>query len=206
MVDVINKRCATPMCTTIVQRKNNDGHCLRCFIHLFPDKPVSRNYKIKEKHVTDYVKTVLAQDLNHLQAQYDKIIEGGCSRRRPDVLIDCLTHSIVIEVDENQHDTEEYCTCENKRVMELFTDLGSRPLVMLRFNPDEYIDAAGDKVSSCFARHSKLEVMHVSKTQNKQWENRLETLARALIDAASTVPDREVTWTHLYYDGFFRST
>ena len=30
------------------------------------------------------------------------------------------------------------CSCENKRIMEISQDLGHRPIVFIRFNPDEY--------------------------------------------------------------------
>ena len=60
----------------------------------------------------------------------DKRIEGGCSRYIPDIFIECLTHSVIIEVDENQHDTYD-CTCENRRMMQLFEDLGSLPLILI---------------------------------------------------------------------------
>lgn len=60
-----------------------------------------------------------------------------------------LSESMIVEVDENQHETYD-CTCENKRVMALFQDLGSRPLVMIRFNPDEYTTMNGRDVKSCF--------------------------------------------------------
>ena len=36
-----------------------------------------------------------------------------------------LTHSIIVEVDENQHKNNRYI-CDNKRMMELFVDLGNR--------------------------------------------------------------------------------
>ena len=35
-----------------------------------------------------------------------------------------------VEIDENQHTNY---SCENKRTMEIFNDLGRRPLVMIRF-------------------------------------------------------------------------
>ncbi len=44
MINVISKICKTPLCYTHVQDKY-EGYC---FIHTFPDKPVSRNYKTIE--------------------------------------------------------------------------------------------------------------------------------------------------------------
>ena len=42
MIDVINKKCKTNLCDKQVTNKY-EGYCLHCFMHLFPDKPVSRN-------------------------------------------------------------------------------------------------------------------------------------------------------------------
>ncbi len=67
----------------------------------------------------------------------DTRVVGGCSRRRPDGYIDLLTHVIIVEVDENEHRSYDD-TCNNRRIMELYQDFGSRPLVFVRLNPDAY--------------------------------------------------------------------
>ncbi len=74
-------------------------------------------------------------------------IEGGCSRRRPDLFFDIGSHIVIVEVDENKHD-EYDCTCENKRPMEISQDLNHRHIVMIRFNPDWYIDPEKGKIPS----------------------------------------------------------
>lgn len=107
--------------------------------------------------------------------------------------------SYIVEVDENQHDIYD-CTCENKRLMALFEDLGTRPLVMVRFNPDDYVTKDGSTVSSCF-KYSKQKGMPAVSCK-KEWENRLTTLKNVLEWHLDNVPEREVTVEHLYYDGF----
>ena len=64
---------------------------------------------------------------------FDKKIDDGCSLRRPDVRIECMTHTIIIECDKNKY---QGYSCENKRTMKIFQDLGS--IVFLRFNQDLY--------------------------------------------------------------------
>ena len=44
---------------------------------------------------------------------------------------------IIIEVNENQHIAYD-CSCENKRIMKLSQDVGHKPIVFIRFNPDDY--------------------------------------------------------------------
>ena len=142
MIDVKHQTCKTYLCSTRVQEKY-DGYCLFCYMNLFPDKPVSRNYKTKEYAVVDFVKTKFP-DLTWI---VDKIINGGCSKRRPDLLLDLGYQILMIEIDENQH-IDYDCTCENKRIMELSQDLGHRPIVFIRFNPDDY-EKDGTKITSC---------------------------------------------------------
>ncbi len=164
MIDVINKRCKTYLCSTLVGEKY-DGYCLFCYMNLFPDKPVSRNYKTKEYSVVEYVKN----NFTNLNWISDKRISGGCSRRRPDLFLDLIYQIIIIEIDENQH-TDYDCSCENKRIMELSQDLGHRPIIFIRFNPDEY-----DTISSCWGRN-KTGICVVKKSKRVEWEERLHTL------------------------------
>ena len=46
MINISKTYCKTPMCETTAHKKY-EGHCLRCFINLYPDKPNARNYKTK---------------------------------------------------------------------------------------------------------------------------------------------------------------
>jgi hypothetical protein len=67
-----------------------------------------------------------------------------CLRYRPDFLFDCITHYLILEVDENQHKLYEWF-CEQIRMLNLCHALGSsrggKPTGCLRYNPDGY--AAG---------------------------------------------------------------
>ncbi len=84
---------------------------------------MAQNYKTKERVVSSEVmKFVEAQ---RVTALFDKQIPGGSSRRRPDVSIDCKTHCIIIECDENGHNTEDYCECEDRRIMVTLLPLSS---------------------------------------------------------------------------------
>lgn len=143
MVDVMNRRCKSEGCLTRPNPNSDyEGHCVRCFIHTYPEKKISRMYKIKEQHVVDFVSTHFA-DYHPI---YDKQT-GGCSKRRPDIVIELLGYIIIIEIDENQHRYYD-TTCEEVRMNELFTDFGDRPIIFIRFNPDEYLDESGKKIAS----------------------------------------------------------
>ena len=168
MVDVKSKKCKTYLCLTRVQEKY-DGYCLRCFIYLFPDKQVSRNYKTKEFAVVEYITTKFPG----LSWIADKIISGGCSKKKPDLLLDLGYQVLLLEVDEHQHITYD-CSCENKRIMELSQDVGHRPIVFIRFNPDDY-DNNGINVTSCWGQN-KNGICIVKKSKKKEWAQRLSVL------------------------------
>jgi hypothetical protein len=168
MVNVKDKTCKSDWCTTIVQEKY-DGYCLFCYINLFPDKPVSRNYKTKEYAVVEYVKNKFP----NLHWIADKIVNGGCSRRRPDLLLDLGYQIVIVEVDENQH-TDYDCSCQNKRIMELSQDLGHRPIVFIRFNPDDY-EKDGITITSCWGQN-KNGICVVKKSKKDEWVQRLIVL------------------------------
>ena len=194
MVDVKNKMCKTYLCSTQVTGKY-DGYCLFCYMNLFPDKPVSRNYKTKEYSVVDYVKSKYPT----LTWIADKIIHGGCSKRRPDLLLDLGYQIVIVEVDENKH-ADYDCSCENKRIMELSQDLGHRPIVFIRFNPDDY-DKNGKNVTSCWGQ-DKNGICVVKKTKKNEWMQRLHTLDEHInywIDPINKT-DKTIETIQLFYD------
>ena len=162
---------------------------------MFPDKPVSRNYKTKEYSVVEYVKTKYP-DVSWIA---DKTIQNGCSRRRPDLLLDLGYQIIIIEIDENKH-TDYDCSCENKRIMELSQDLGHRPLVFIRFNPDDY-EKDGKKITSCWSNNQK-GVCVVKKTKKVEWVERLEALENQIkywINPENTT-NKTIETIQLFYD------
>ena len=194
MVDVKHKTCKSDWCSTLVQEKYN-GYCLFCYMNLFPDKPVSRNYKTKEYSVVEYVTT----NFPSLSWIADKTVNGGCSKRRPDLLLDLGYQIIIIEVDENQH-ADYDCSCQNKRVMELSQDLGHRPIVFIRFNPDDYINNSVN-ITSCWGQNNR-GICVVKKSKIEEWRQRLEALENQInywINTAN-MTNKTVETIQLYYD------
>ena len=182
-------KCNTEHCSTMASQPKYKGYCFRCFIHTYPNEEVPRNYKVKERHVQDYLTEHFKDAFT-----YDKVISGGCSRFRPDWLCDMLTHSIIVECDENQH--QDY-SCENKRMMTLFVDLGHRPIVFIRFNPDGYIDDDKKRHNSCFKYHQQLGTPIIAN--QKEWSNRLCALKETIQYHMDNVPTKEVHLEHLFY-------
>lgn len=186
--------CKTPYCET---RKNNnyEGFCLACFINNpeNQDKPNIRNYKTKEK---DIVNHILLNFPNHTWV-LDKKVLYGCSRRRPDLLLDLGSHIIIVEVDENKHAFYD-CTCENKRLMELSQDLQYRPLIFIRFNPDDYTNIEGTLIKSCW-KLNKLGVMQIIKNKEKEWNERVNLLKEQIQYWINNISEKTIEIIELFY-------
>jgi len=84
--------------------------------------------------------------------------------------------------------------CENKRIMELYTDMANRPMILIRFNCDKYSGGKG-----LFKRHpqSGVDVIR-SKKEFKERINKLAETIDIYID--SEPPDKAITIEYLYYD------
>ena len=197
MIDVKHTTCVNEWCSTIVSKKY-DGYCMFCYINMFPNKPLSRNYKTKEYSVIEYIKLKFP-DMDWIA---DKTISGGCSRRRPDLFLDLGYQVIIIEIDENQH-IDYDCSCENKRLMELSQDLDHRSIIFIRFNPDDYIKNE-IKITSCWGFNC-LGICQIKKTKNDEWSKRLSLLEESIRywTNSSNITNKTVEIIHLFYDEFF---
>ena len=184
--------CKSSWCETQGNKKY-EGYCLRCFVNLFPDKPNTRNYKTKEKCVVDCITEALPQ----FTWVADKKVKDGCSKRRPDLLLDLGSHIIIVEVDENKH-TDYDCSCEHKRLMELSQDLQHRPIVFIRFNPDDYTNQDNILVRSCW-KVNKLGVMQIMKTKEAEWKERMACLKLQIQYWVENPTEKMVEIVELFY-------
>ncbi len=163
------------------------------------NKPVAKNYKTKEFAVVEYVLKLFP----NMTWTADKRIENGCSKKRPDLLLDLGYQIIIVEIDENQH-TNYDCSCENKRLMELSQDVGHRPIIFIRFNPDDYINDKNEKIRSCWNVTKETGIIKIAN--KNEWIERLESL-KSQIEYWSNVEnksDKTVEVVHLYFDREFR--
>jgi hypothetical protein len=184
--------CKSSWCHTRKIKKYND-YCLPCCIQSCPDIKVSRNYKTKETDISNRIDLAFP----NFTWVNDKRIQDGCSLRRPDKLLDMGTHIIIVEVDENKH-TDYDTSCENKRLMEISRDLGHRPIVFIRFNPDNYIDQCGNAIKSCW-KINKLGVMCVMKNKQKEWEERVEILNNKIQYWIDNLSEKTIEIVELFY-------
>lgn len=178
MFDIMTSDCK--LCKINPTRED---YCLSCFYYSFPENVKTRNHKTKENAFMSGLKKV------YPELVLDRIIDGGCSRRRPDGLLDLLTHSVIVEIDEDQHRAYD-STCELARLNELFTDLGDRPIIFLRLNPDKYYES--DKfVHGCFKKDMTVVI--------REFERRLKILIDE-VGKCREPPNEAVTEIKLFFD------
>jgi hypothetical protein len=197
MINVINAMCKTPMCSIMASNKKYRGYCMRCFIHMFPGEKVAFNYKTKERAVVEYILEYFKDSKYTWVA--DKTINNGCSDRRPDLLVDLGHQVIIVEIDENQHDVYD-CSCQNKRIMELSKDVGHRPIIFIRFNPDGYLTNKM-KITSCWTLDGR-GICVVSESKKEEWVARLKALSDQVEYWANlkNTTDKTVEIIQLFYD------
>jgi uncharacterized protein YajQ (UPF0234 family) len=187
MIDIIHKKCK--LCNLIFTSKKYDYLCSGCYYYTNPDSVLTRNHKTKENHII----SDLNKEFNNIII-HDRIIINGCSKRRPDGLIQLNDYNIIIEIDENQHNNYE---CENKRLMEIFKDLGNSPLTIIRFNPDSY-KIGNKKIKSPFGItkiDGKLKIIN-----QKEYNIRLTKLIEVVKENLNIIPDKEINIINLFYN------
>ena len=195
MLNLIGTKCKNSWCDNRFQTNKNENYCIRCFIHMFPDKPNARNYKTKEKAVCDFIIEIFP----NMTWISDKRVIDGCSRRRPDLLLDLGYQVIIIEVDENQH-MDYDCSCENKRLMELSKDVGHRNIVFIRFNPDDYQDRNEKKVKSCWIANKTNGLLVITNKTIAEWKARLLCLQEQVQYWIDNKSGKMIETVQLFYD------
>jgi len=162
--------------------------CARCSYKFYPHDKIPRRYKLRQHFFNEKIIEKFGKDF----FQYDKKIQCGCSGKIPDWFIDCFKYSIIIELDENQH---KYTSCDDKRMMELFNDLGNRPLIMIRINPDKY-KIGEEKIEGCFQFDEK----NVIKCLKKEFDKRFNKLIETIEFYLNNEPIKEITIERLFFD------
>lgn len=97
----------------------------------------------------------------------------------------------------NKH-TDYDCSCENKRLMEISRDLNDRPIVFIRFNPDDYTNEDGVCVKSCW-KVNKLGIMQITKAKEGEWHHRINCLKEQIHYWVDNPSEKMVEIIQLFY-------
>jgi hypothetical protein len=82
--------------------------------------------------------------------------------------------------------------------MELSQDVGHRPIVFIRFNPDSYTDMSGNKISSCWKVHSH-GLPYVSSKKLFEWEDRIKSLKLQIKYWINNISEKTIEIIELFY-------
>ncbi len=191
MINVVNPKCITESCE---QNSLKDNYCMRCYYFHNPSKKPKR-LKVKEEEVINYLK----QEFMDIEMITDKALigDGLCLKNRPDVLIHLNKHSIIIEIDEEQHKWYNPI-CDEARINNIQEAL-NRPIIIIRFNPDAYTEN-GKKIKSCFNIDKKTGMRTIPKNQEQNWNNRLAKLKDTLTLSLENYTDEPIRIIKLFYD------
>jgi hypothetical protein len=108
--------------------------CWWCFVIRDPDKA---RCKVRKEHavLAELERRCPVVFRSADKAVWDCPVEGGCSLKRPDMLLDFGSHALTIEVDEEQH-SNMACWDEDARLNIIAADV-QKPLAVLRLKVDE---------------------------------------------------------------------
>ena len=90
--------------------------------------------KIQNKKEWAIVRLLRKEIDTQFEYNSSKMLQG-CSKKRPDIYFDLLSHCLIVEIDENQHNAYED-SCECARINEIVNGIGGKPVIIIRYNPD----------------------------------------------------------------------
>ena len=79
-------------------------------------------------------------------------------------------------------------------------DVNNRPIILIRFNPDDYTDKNGKRVTTCWRPHGRTGLLQVTKKKSAEWEARMQSLFDRLDYWFSETATEPLTVEYLYYD------
>ena len=119
------------------------------------------------------------EDLKHLLPwlqRLDSVIGGNaCTRYRPDALYVGTDLWIQVECDEYQHSGHNY-SCEQRRISEIFEETDGKPLIVIRWNPDN------------------------TKTHKTSFNKRLESLRDTILEVSKVKPKHPIEVLYMFYE------
>jgi hypothetical protein len=108
--------------------------CKFCDIEPNSDYICTNCNQIKNKKEF-FVVRYLKKHIKHESIYNSSSMLQGCSKKRPDLFYDLLSHCIIVEIDEHQHKSYND-SCECSRINEIANAIGGKSVIIIRFNPD----------------------------------------------------------------------
>ena len=159
-VDLTHRTCASCGVLHILDTELKCSHCSGVFHH----KEAVVVKALQEASIGPFI--------------HDRQIPDTNIRYRPDILFSCKHHTVILEVDEHQHDSYDQ-DAEVQRMKEIQAALG-QPVTFLRYNPDAYQPAPGAR----------------------QVLDRIPTLIDCVKKAIDRPPNNACEAVYIFYDGY----
>jgi hypothetical protein len=185
MINVIRNYCKCGLQAKYTKYK---GYCFKCYIDLFPDDKIVRLFKIKENLIMNFIKLNYSNE----KCIFDKQLQN---KLRPDCYINKDNYGIIIECDEHQH--KKFSKDEENERMENIQTVINKPIVFIRFNPDNYL-LNNKKIMSSFKLNKESNTLEVRN--EKEWNNRLTELKKSIDYWLVNKPDTDLTVKYLFYN------
>lgn len=111
--------------------------CIACNLYEVKREPYLCSYCNPDRHSkTKEIEVVKFLRENNIQFIHNKSVGYEYGKYMPDILIDCITHFVIVEVDEGQH-KQHSKECEYIRMNNIYL-AKKLPVVFIRFNPDTF--------------------------------------------------------------------
>ena len=198
-INVVVDRCIRCHFGTQQQVKANQAKrkhlCSTCYrLDKDSDPDALEKFNKKEKAIRISIQEhPLIQSISNVDQliTYDKAVGGGC-RSRPDILIKLSTHNVIVEIDENQHNRECYSD-DDARIIEIQYALESKPLIVIRFNPDQYKTESGICKKGLFIKSTN------DIALPKLYSNAIDELVDLMFSAINSIPVTPIKTMYLRY-------
>ena len=174
-INLIEQTCVSCGLITVVDPLGVCGYC--------DPTNQARARLAKQRIVQAFLdRRIEAGDIPDYDSYDSQLDRGSCGRERPDFLWDCGGWCVILEVDEEQHNSRQE-NCEVIRMKNIAHSLGGPRVWFLRYNPDPY---------------------RTNGKQNPTLNTRHKTLLRTLKRLFSEAPPETdfITASYLYYDGY----
>lgn len=133
-IDLVERKCKKCGRIDVV---NSEQLCINfCLLNTKGYEIYKKYRKEKQERVVKLLKEKVGNPTS-----IDRIIDTECGKERPDIVYDCKTHSIIVEVDEHKHrgyKCKDGVDGEKMRMINLYMALGFEKLLFIRYNPDSY--------------------------------------------------------------------
>ena len=165
-------------------------------IQTFVYDEINNTNKIKEQSVIQYIVKIFSES-EYLWIFNKNLNKTGLNKYTisyPDIRTELDDRIIMIEVDENQHETYDQ-TKEIIRMQKFGKNHIQKSVFVIRFNPDSY-SVDNVKYASCWEKHDG----NTRISDKQQWDYRLIKLSEIIKLCIDCEPNKNITTAYLYYD------